>query len=512
MRQHGSDLRFPTWESVSASADNTVFDSLPTSPTGYAFDVCADTAHTQAQGATAQTANWTSLTAANSAFTIINGGLAAGGDITLTGQNYVYETAAAGGASGWYPQTLKISLIGPVNASLTSAGSNVTIEMPLAIWVPGGVTGGVVITDAAPSGSIFSNNTGTVAVVGAGTVNVAVESAPSIAAGSPTPTGMIDVTENAPGALEDSGTAALTFTLPPGFTWGTPTFTYMWGSSLATDGVAAYDEITSPQGTGGYKGGWTNTADNGRELKFYNYVASSSALYFKVSAPVSIDESAAKTGNITVTVGGQTSANVSTLVVGNYGEVRRHLRRLRDRPDHHGRHERLDHRRAEIKEGIPGSLLDGRTITLTLPTNVAWSADPDPGHHPLHQHRERLSAFTALAAEGTNGNQIQCTVGRSAHAHRPDHRPDEPGGLLPEEHGSHPGGRFQRPRDSDHRRQRGPHRHRHPGHRGCRRDRHRGKHADRRDRHGGQTLGNITITEAAAGNLGYRRLPRSRRL
>ena len=120
---------------------------------------------------------------------------------------------------------------------------------------------------------------------------------------------------------------------------------------------------------------------------------STSAQFFKINASVTVDEATAQTGNITVTVGGQTSANVSTLVVGSYGSFGLTDAASGTAPTITAGVEGSNIGELEIKEGIPGSLLNGRTITLTLPTNVAWTEYSDPGHQPLHQHRKRRQRF-----------------------------------------------------------------------------------------------------------------------
>ena len=97
----------------------------------------------------------------------------------------------------------------------------------MSIWVPSGVTGGVTQTVSAPSGSVWSSGSGTIAMVGNATLTVAVESTPAISSAGGS-VGIIDVTENAAGALASGGNPGLKLTLPPGFTWEAPTTAVPW--------------------------------------------------------------------------------------------------------------------------------------------------------------------------------------------------------------------------------------------------------------------------------------------
>ncbi len=182
--------------------------------------------------------------------TIINGN----GTVTLTGADYVYIddswTPIAGVTlpAGYYPQELDIDVV-PLATSPTygSSPSSVTLEIASTLWVPSGVTGGITQTLAAQSGSVWSSGSGTIAMVGNATITVAVESTPAISSAGGT-VGIIDVTENAAGALMAGGNPGLKLTLPPGFTWETPTtgsmLEYMWGTDA--NNVADLNNITTP--------------------------------------------------------------------------------------------------------------------------------------------------------------------------------------------------------------------------------------------------------------------------
>ncbi len=125
---------------------------------------------------------------------------------------------------------------------------------------------------------------------------------------------------------------------------------------------------------------------------------------------VNVDEATAQTGNITVEVGGQTSANVSTLVVGSYGSFGLTTAASGTAPTIVAGEQGDTIGELEVKEGIPGSLIYGRTITLTLPTDVAWSEFPTLDTTLSTNTGNGTSAFSNWQMEGTSGNQAQCTV------------------------------------------------------------------------------------------------------
>jgi hypothetical protein len=299
--------------------------------------------------------------------------------------------------------------------TITGGGySSVTVEIGSAIWVPSGVTGGITVTASAPSSSVISSGSGTVATVGNSTATLAAESTPAMSSGGGA-VGTIDVTENAAGALWDNDQAGLKFTLPPGFTWNSnPTVTYMWGANSAAE-VQSFITVTS---------------NGGREMDItvpsavYSSAVSNASLggyaaaadFFKINDGVSIDEATAQIGNITATIGGQTSANVSTLVLGSYGSVGVTCDASGTVPTITAGVQGSNIGELEIKEGVPDSVLTGRTINLTLPTNVAWSETPSLDTSLSTNIGTGASAFNTWQIEGTSGNQIQCTVGGSTSA------------------------------------------------------------------------------------------------
>ena len=331
----------PTWESAIGSTTDYVYKSLPSSPLGYAFYIGSSTSapFIPAIGPYGNTEGLPQYVYSND----VIGPTPGTADIRITGTDWV---TVNGGGSYLYPQTLNETIVSPG----TLPGylpTSVTIECPTTIWVPSGVTGGVTITNAAPSGSIYSSGSGTIAMVGNATVTLAVESTPSISSAGGS-VGIIDVTENAAGALMAGGNPGLKLTLPPGFTWETPStgsmIEYMWGTD--ENGVPGDSNIEAPD--------ITNNA--GRELDINETGASEAAQFFKINAVVDVDEATAQTGNITVEVGGRDLGQREHPRGGCLRELRPDLLRLRNRPDHRRRRRRLDCRRVSGQGRYPRQL------------------------------------------------------------------------------------------------------------------------------------------------------------
>ncbi len=195
----------------------------------------------------------------------------------------------------------------------------------------------------------------------------------------------------------------------------------MWGGASSTNpgtSVAApgpqtsayYSLTTGPATNSAYTSG-LSTSNGGRELDFYNStLASASGLWFKFTGTISVDEATAQTGNINVTVAGQTSANVTTLVVGSYGSFG-NTGAVGTAPTIVAGKAGTTAGEIEIKESIPGSLIWGRTITLTLPSDVAWAQAPVLDTTLSTNIGSIGSYFNDWTTVGTNGTEIQCNLG-----------------------------------------------------------------------------------------------------
>ncbi len=259
-------------------------------------------------------------------------------------------------------------------------------------------------------------------------MTLAAESAPAISS-SGASIGVIDLKENTTGALQTSDNSpALSLTLPAGITWGSLTASYMWpvsgggtityGTSAAPQTISYFTALTSPAQTYTYTSasgqvtsyyvGYTTTANNGTELDFYSQNVGSARGYFiKLNATVTIDESTAAAGPVNVTIGGEISSTVSTITVGNYGSYGATPNAPSTVPTIIAGKAASSVGELEIKESAPGSLLPGRTIDLTLPSDVMWAHVPavDPATST------NLGGLTGLNGYGANGWTAVGTTG-----------------------------------------------------------------------------------------------------
>jgi hypothetical protein len=247
--------------------------------------------------------------------------------------------------------------------------------------------------------------------------------------------GTITVKENTAGSLNDvtAGGTSLKLTLPPGFSWVTSgisngtsaaalgsstfpsTYTYFWGdknlltdiaNKISTSNDGRELDISSDLGyMGSTPADYSSTATGVTN-------GSNSSTYFEFSPSISVNESTATTGPIVVTVGGSASANVSTLTLGTYGQFGV-TATAQSAPTIAAGQCGDAIGELEVSEGVPDSLIAGRTITLTLPSGAVWAEYPTIDT-TLSTNYGNLSVQSEM--EGTNGNIMQVTINGSTSA------------------------------------------------------------------------------------------------
>jgi hypothetical protein len=368
-------------------AGQSLYLELPTTPVGYGLYVqglakpyiagaVATTIYCSPIGTTL-TRYEVDLTSYNSTGTILN------------------PAGTYGGAGDYY---IKVTFADNIAGSEISPGATqVQFSLPLALVVPSGITGNVNLTISAPGSSAFPSGTAVIATVGAAGLTLGVSGTTAISS-SGGPVATIDVTENAIDSLNNvaAGGTPLKLTLPPGFSWNDPdTYTVqpMWGDPGLVTHLAL-----------------SNANNDGRELDissaYATSVAGGGAAYFQFTPAVSVNEALATAGNITVTVGGNATSNVSSFAVGTYGQFGATCKAQSATSIGAGQ-EGVNIGELEISEGIPGSLIQGRTVTLTLPTNAVWAEFPAIDTS-LSTNYGSLSVQSQM--EGTNGTLMQITV------------------------------------------------------------------------------------------------------
>ncbi|MDQ0285069.1 hypothetical protein J2Z49_000159 [Desulfofundulus luciae] len=357
-----------------ASTGSKVVFSLPSSPSGFALKL--DTANIKTTGAFAAS------------------------DVGIT-PSTINTTPAS---------EFTVTLSGPTNTTTTATTSTISIPITM-LRVPGGATGDIKLTASAPPGSVFSNGEIVIATAGSGQVTLAAESVESISSDADQKIGVIDIKENMGGALKDSGSdAAVKLTLPPGFTWDTsasyqPSVSATWGNL----GISAVSTNPSTPPTNSL---YFTTGNSGRELAIHvpSGAASTQATFLKLTAYINVDESVAKKGDVTITISGAATVSPSSLVVAKYGEYGLSVSALTS-PDLVAGKAAQKIGKFQVAEGLKGSLIKDRTITLTLPDGVKWAAKPviDASASTL-AGIDQSAVDNSWQAVGSDGRTIKGTI------------------------------------------------------------------------------------------------------
>ena len=214
----------------------------------------------------------------------------------------------------------------------------------------------------------FSKTTGqlvageiTIAKAKGGAIEVTVPTVVSISdagctAGGPNPI-TIRVNETVNGGFE-KGEDAVKFKLPSGFSW-------------RNDVVF---EILNRNDVDGTRIGY-ELKDENRTLsvvnRTYNY---NGTILLQIRAGVAVDSSVAKYGDVKVKISGESTVTPSEVVVANYGGYEVKVTSVSVEKVMSGQREQEIGKFA-IEESLPGSLVENRTIILTLPEQARWDGE-----------------------------------------------------------------------------------------------------------------------------------------
>jgi len=267
--------------------------------------------------------------------------------------------------------------------------------------IPSGVTGEVTATMSAPSSQIFSGGSVVLCKVGTGTVTLAAENVPNISSSGGS-IGIIDVKEGVAGALA-SGNNSVKLTLPNGFTWSSYDIgTLYWGSEDGLD----FDLDDSDRTL-------KITVDSSRNVP---------GTFFTIAASVEVDESVAKTGDVKVTISGDSSISPSEIIVARYGEFGVTASVVTKENILAGKSD-VKIGKFSIKESIAGSLSENRTITLTLPEGAKWTNFPTIDAD-LSKNQDAITLST-WSGVGTDFRMIKVTVEDNAGINNSSNDPAE---------------------------------------------------------------------------------------
>jgi hypothetical protein len=265
------------------------------------------------------------------------------------------------------------------------------------LTIPGGASGDVKLTAEAAPNSGFSNGEVLIARVGSGQVTLGLDKAVLITSAGGT-IDTIRVKETLAGDLEVSNTS-LKFKLPNGFTWNIAgaAITQVWGAGLVL--------------------GAPTLSDSDRTLNIDVDAASTSATYLRIAGlRINVDESVAKFGDVEVTVSGKSSVVPTSAVIAKYGDYEVKVSSVETKTIIAGKREKEIGKFA-IEETVPGSLIDGRTITLTLPDKAKWD-----GEYPsISASDSTLLGFatSGWTAVGTDKRIIKTTVTTASSGDKP---------------------------------------------------------------------------------------------
>ncbi len=206
-----------------------------------------------------------------------------------------------------------------------------------------------------PAGSVvLANCGGGEAEIAIDDVNVVTESGDALED--------ITIEENVGGAVKDEQ-ETIELTLPKGFEWSNLNITGAWGFS----GHAVVNAIPTP---GQMKIGWTLSTDKDT-LKLHLGKKSTDKGRIIIKAKLDIDETEADLGDVEVELSGATDVKPDTLVVAKYAEYGATVKEGTVAEVFAGRSDAKINE-FYIEENSAGSLYEGRSINLTLPSWARW--------------------------------------------------------------------------------------------------------------------------------------------
>jgi hypothetical protein len=150
----------------------------------------------------------------------------------------------------------------------------------------------------------------------------------------------------------------LTLTLPTGFAWSEQT-------ALGAPVSGAWSSSGAPQ---------LSYSDDDQELDIDVSEGSTSPVSVNLTGYVVVNQGTAQYGNVVVTIGGACAYSPSTLTAANYNTYSVSAQMFSTPTITAGTAGTVGE--IEVMEGLPGSMVSGRTITMALPANVVWTNCP----------------------------------------------------------------------------------------------------------------------------------------
>ncbi|MGI6488168.1 MAG: copper amine oxidase N-terminal domain-containing protein [Syntrophothermaceae bacterium] len=270
-----------------------------------------------------------------------------------------------------------------------------TLYIPLkTIWVPSSASGDINAIIEAEPGSVFDDGKVIIARTSAGKVTVSIDKIETITDAGGT-IGIVRIKEDMAKALDDTG-KSVKIKLPKGFYWeNTGSLSTKWGEGLVCTVVR--DDFTD------------SANSKPRSIKLNVTQKSNTASYLELTGLiVRVDESEAKAGDVECTLSGDSDVAPETLIVAKYGEYTVDVEAL-SAPVRLAGKENQKLGKFSIKEQVPNSLIEKRTITLTLPSGVKWDYDVDNGNEAWPTKKSNESELNGLRL-GLNDNSWEWTI------------------------------------------------------------------------------------------------------
>ncbi|OIQ12255.1 stalk domain-containing protein [Neomoorella thermoacetica] len=295
--------------------------------------------------------------------------------------------------------------------SVTSGVYNAKSEFTLNLTVDAkdAAAGDVQVRFSNASG-ILENGSVVAAVAKGAGVEVSVDKVVAIGDGGGDVT--FTVQENTLYGLDNTvGKNTVKFKLPNGFTWkdGSGSVKLLSGKLVDVNGNSLSE-------TDAFK-----VITDERELKVevqkaFKYATGSPKIRLEVSGTIKVDTSVAKYGDVTVTLGGESTVTPSDVVVANYGDYSASLKSIEVKSIQPGQFDQEIGKFA-IDEALPGSLVAGRTIELTLPENVKW--EQYPKFSSGDSKNVGSFAIDNFEAVGTSGRTIKAKITQATSGNKP---------------------------------------------------------------------------------------------
>jgi len=217
----------------------------------------------------------------------------------------------------------------------------------------------------------------------------------------------LKIKEEGSGSLE-LGSDALKLTLPDGFEWDIANVTTNGNTTVAADGDAIWGEDIQ-----------FDVAVNDEELTInFDGVYAAGALVAPArntnvascwEIPLSftiVDEEDVDGGDVIAEINGESNSATSELVVGKYGNFGVKIT-AKTTPDVFAGQLEQEIGDIVIEEAIGESLIDGRYITLTLPSYAKWTKIDSPVN-------DNGITLTFAGNAGSEGNVLKYTIGNPA--------------------------------------------------------------------------------------------------